>query len=148
VCLLRVLIDANVLSELRRGRNAAPAVVAWFAALPIDEVFTSVVALGEMRRGIELVARRDKLQAEVLERWYARMRRRLGDRVIAVDEEVMIVWSKITVPDMLPDYDDLIAATALVHRMPVATRNVADYLRVGVDVIDPWTTQSSAGGPS
>jgi hypothetical protein len=121
--------------------------VAWFAALPIHQVFTSVVVLGEVRRGIELVARHDKLQAEVLERWYARIRRRLGDRVIAVDEEVMIVWSKITVPNMLPAYDDLIAATALVHRMPVATRNVADYRRVGVDVIDPWTTQP-AGGPS
>jgi predicted nucleic acid-binding protein len=135
---LNVLVDTNVISELKRGRNAAANVVAWFAAMPVHNVFTSVVVLGEIRRGIELVARRDKLQADVLERWYSTMRRRLGDRVIGVDEPVMTAWSKITVPDMLPAYDGLIAATALVHGMTIATRNTADYRRAGIAVIDPW----------
>jgi predicted nucleic acid-binding protein len=135
---VNVLVDTNVLSELKRGRNAAANVVAWFAALPAHQTYTSVMVLGEIRRGIELIARRDKPQAESLERWYAGMRQRLGSRVIAVDEAVMTVWSKITVPDMLPAYDGLIAATALVHGMTVATRNAVDYRRVGVQIIDPW----------
>jgi toxin FitB len=135
---VNVLVDTNVVSELKRGRNAAAAVTTWFAAMPPEQVFTSVVVLGEIRRGIELMARRDKPQAEVLGRWYASMRQRLGPRVLAVDEPVMMVWSRITVPDMLPAYDGLIAATALIHDLTIATRNTADFRRVGARVVDPW----------
>jgi predicted nucleic acid-binding protein len=135
---VNVLVDTNVISELKRGRNAAASVAAWFTAMPPERVFTSVVVLGEIRRGIELLARRDKRQADTIERWYATMRLRLGSRVLAVDEPVMTVWSRISVPDMLPAYDGLIAATALVHSMTVATRNTADFRRVGVQVVDPW----------
>lgn len=135
---MNVLVDTNVISELKRGRNADTSVADWFTAIPPERVFTSVVVLGEIRRGIELLARRDKRQADMIERWYATMRLRLGSRVLAVDEPVMTVWSRISVPEMLPAYDGLIAATALVHGMTVATRNTADYLRVGVDVTNPW----------
>jgi predicted nucleic acid-binding protein len=101
-----------------------------------------VVVLGEIRRGIELVARRDKAQSEVFERWYAAMRERFSDRVLVVDERVMTIWSRISVPEMLPAYDGLIAATALAQGMTVATRNTVDYRRVGIDVIDPWSEPS------
>jgi hypothetical protein len=134
---LSVILDTNVISEIRRGRNAD--VTAWFAAIIPERVYTSVIVLGEIRRGIELIARRDKVQAQVLERWYAHMRRQLGNRVLPIDEAVMTIWSTISVPDRLPAYDGLIAATALAHGMAIATRNAADYRRVGVDVIDPWT---------
>jgi predicted nucleic acid-binding protein len=133
------LIDTNVVSELKRGRNAAATVTAWFAAVPAEQMFTSVVVLGEILRGIELLARRDKPQAAMLERWYASIRLRLGSRVLAVDEPVMMMWSRISVPDPLPAFDGLIAATALVHDMTVATRNTADFRRVGVTTVDPWT---------
>ena len=141
---MKVLVDTNVLSELKRGRNAAPHVVAWFTQIPGDQVFTSVVVLGEIRRGIELMARRDKVQAAAFERWYTAIRGRFEDRVFVVDERVMTIWSHISVPDMLPAYDGLIAATALARDMIVATRNTRDYRRVGVDVIDPWSKPSRA----
>ena len=70
--------------------------------MPPERVFTSAVVLGEIRRGIRLVARHDKGQADSLERWYALLRERLGGRVLAVDEPVMAVWARISVPDMLP----------------------------------------------
>ena len=136
---MNLLLDTNVLSELKRGRNADARVVALFSEIPSERVFTSVVVLGEVRRGIELVARRDKPQAMLLDRWYADIRERLANRVLAVDEPVMLAWSRISVPDMLPAYDGLIAATALVHGMTVATRNAADYRRAGVEVFDPWS---------
>lgn len=139
---MNVLVDTNVVSELKRGRKAAPPVVTWFSTLAPEDVFTSVIVLGEIRRGIELVARRDKTHADILDRWYASMRRRLGERVLSIDEAVMSTWARISVPDMLPAYDGLIAATALVHDLTVATRDVASYLRVGVPVIDPWTERS------
>jgi len=138
------LVDTNVVSELKRGRNAAPSVTAWFAAVQSEEIFTSVVVLGEIRRGVELLARRDKAQAELLERWYGSMRQQLGTRVLPVDERVMMAWSRISVPDPLPAYDGLIAATALVHGMTVATRNTTDFRRVGVTAIDPWSEKRPA----
>jgi predicted nucleic acid-binding protein len=138
------LVDTNVVSELRRGRNAAPAVTAWFAAVSAEQVFTSVVVLGEIRRGIEMLARRDKVQAEMLERWYAAMRQQLGTRVLPVDELVMMMWSRISVPDPLPAYNGLIAATALVHGMTVATRNTTDFRRVGATAVDPWSNARPA----
>jgi predicted nucleic acid-binding protein len=136
---VNVLVDTNVVSELKRGPKAAPSVLKWFAEIAPQRVFTSVIVLGEIRRGIELVARRDKPQAETLERWYSSMRHRLGERVLPVDEPVMSTWARIRVPDMLPAYDGLIAATALVHELTVVTRDAADYRRVRVPVIDPWT---------
>lgn len=135
---MKILVDTNVISELKRGRNAAPRVVAWFAAVPPEHVFTSVIVLGEIRRGIALVARRDRPAGEALERWYASVRESLGQRVLAVDEPVMARWAQISVPDMLPAYDGLIAATALTHDLIVATRNTQDYRRAGVEVINPW----------
>jgi toxin FitB len=135
---MNVLVDTNVISELKRGAKAAPRVVAWFAATAPQNVFTSVIVLGEIRRGIELVARRDKQQADALERWYALVRERLGNRVLAVDESVMALWARISVPNMLPAFDGLIAATALVHGLTIATRNMQDYRRAGVEVINPW----------
>jgi predicted nucleic acid-binding protein len=136
---MNVLVDTNVISELKRGRSAAPHVVAWFAALSPESIFTSVIVLGEIRRGIELVARRDKPRAEALEQWYELVRERLGNRVLAVDEPIMKVWARISVPDMLPAYDGLIAATALVHGLTIATRNADDFRRTGAHVVNPWT---------
>jgi predicted nucleic acid-binding protein len=136
---VNVLVDTSVVSELKRGRHAHPRVVAWFSNVPSERVFTSVIVLGEVRRGIELVARRDKRQAELLQRWYASIREHLANRVLAVDEPIMTIWSKISVPHMLPAYDGLIVATALAHSMTVVTRTALDYQRAGVDVLDPWS---------
>ncbi len=135
---MNVLLDTNVISELKRGRKAAPRVIAWFSTLPPQNVFTSVIVLGEIRRGIELIARRDRPQAEVFERWYSSVRERLGTRVLAVDEPIMTLWARISVPNMPPAYDGLIAATALVHDLIIASRNTEDFRRVGAKVINPW----------
>jgi predicted nucleic acid-binding protein len=88
-----------------------------------------VIVIGELRRGIELLDRRDRQQARILSQWYDAMRQRLGDRVLNVDEPIMIAWARISVPAPLPAYDGLIAATALVHGLAVATRNTSDYRR-------------------
>jgi predicted nucleic acid-binding protein len=135
---MNILVDTNVISELRRGRNAHSSVATWFAAIAPESIFTSVIVLGEIRRGIELVSRRDRPQAEALTRWYETVRERLGDRVLVIDEIVMTMWARISAPDVLPAYDGLIAATALLHGMTVATRNTRDYRRTGVQVVNPW----------
>lgn len=136
---MNVLVDTNVISELKRGKRAAPRVLAWFNTLLPENLFTSVVVLGELRRGIELVARRDRTQAETLEQWYVLVRERLGNRVLAIDEPIMALWARISAPDMLPAYDGLIAATALYHGLIIATRDTDDFRHAGVQVINPWT---------
>lgn len=135
---MNFLVDTNVISELRRGRNAESRVRKWFAAIAPENIFTSVIVLGEIRCGIELVSRRDKPQAEALEQWYDIVRERLGSRVLVVDEPVMTLWARMSAPDVLPAYDGLIAATALLHGLTVATRNTRDYRRAGVRVVNPW----------
>jgi predicted nucleic acid-binding protein len=135
---VNVLVDTNVVSELKRGSRASPRVLAWFAEMPPEHVYTSVIVLGELQRGVELLQKRDRAQARILENWYNAVRHRLGDRVLDITEQVMMVWARISVPDMLPAYDGLIAATALAHDLTVATRNTVDYRRTGVKVIDPW----------
>jgi predicted nucleic acid-binding protein len=132
------LVDTNVFSELQRGKRAARNVLDWLDAVSWNDLFTSVVVLGEIRRGIELIARRDKPQATALEGWYSALRQRIGHNVFDVDERVMMIWSRLTVPDMLPAYDGVIAATALAHDLPIVTRNVSDYQRVGLRVVNPW----------
>lgn len=139
---MNVLVDTNVISELKRDRNADQHVMAWYEKTPVEWLFTSVVVLGELRRGIELIARRDHPQAAKLELWYVSLRAQLSDRVLTVDEPVMNVWARISVPDRLPTYDGLIAATALVHNMAVASRDVHAYRRVGLSVINPWDKQT------
>ena len=133
-----MLVDTNVVSELKRGARASPRVLDWFSKIPPERIYTSVIVLGELRRGIELLDRRDRPQARELARWYDAVCQRLGSRVLGIDEQVMMAWARISVPDMPPAYDGLIAATALVHGMTVATRNSAVYRRAGVEVIDPW----------
>lgn len=97
-----------------------------------------MVVLAEIRRGIELKRRHDPEQAAGLDLWFARMRARLADRVLAVDEPVAEAWARLSVPDPLPLVDGLLAATAQVHGLTLVTRNVADVARTGVAVVDPF----------
>lgn len=132
------LIDTNVLSELRKGPRADAGVTQWFADVADDAIFTSVLVLGELRRGVELVRRRDEVAATSLERWLDEMAARFPERVLAVDDAVADRWGRLNVPHPVPAIDGLLAATALVHGMTLVTRNVADVASTGVAVIDPF----------
>ena len=111
----------------------------WVAVTPVKEIGTSVVVLAEIRRGIELKRRNDLNQAEALDRWFAQMRTRLGDRVLPVDEPIAETWAMMmSVSSPLPFIDGLLAATAKVHSLTLVTRNVDDVTRTGVPIIDPF----------
>lgn len=135
---MKFLLDTNVISEIRKRGRAHPNVVRWVAHTPAKEMGTSVVVLAEIRRGIELKRRSDVKQAEALDRWFAQMRARLGERVLPIDEPIAETWAMISVPDPLPLIDGLLAATAKVHGLALVTRNVVDVARTGVSVVDPF----------
>jgi predicted nucleic acid-binding protein len=141
---VRFLLDTNIISEIRKRDRAHPNVARWVEHTPVREMGTSVVVLAEIRRGIELKRRSDPGQAEALDRWFEQMRTRLGDRVLPIDEPVAEAWARMSVPDPMPFFDGLLAATAKVHGLTLVTRNVGDVARTGVSVIDPFGYAPSA----
>jgi len=131
------LVDTNVLSELRKGVRAHVGIRAWFDDAREGELFTSVLVLGEIRRGIESIRRRDAPSALALEQWLARLASDFAERVLPVDARVADRWGNLNVPDPIPTVDGLLAATALVHDLILVTRNVRDVERTGVRLWDP-----------
>ena len=131
------LVDTNVLSELRKGDRANAGIRTWFADAREDELFTSVLVLGEIRRGIESIRRRDLPSAIALEQWLTRLATDFADRVLAVDARVADRWGGLNVPDPIPTVDGLLAATALVHDLVLVTRNLRDVERTGARLCDP-----------
>lgn len=133
------LIDTNIASELRRGPRANPGVVAWADRARHDPVYTSVLVIGELRRGVELRRMRDPMAATALEQWLRRLVESYADRILPVDRAVAERWATLGIPDRLPVADGLIAATALVHDLTLVTRNVRDMARTGVRILGPFT---------
>jgi toxin FitB len=137
---VKFLLDTNVISEIRKGERADSNVTRWVVRTPVEEIGTSVIVLAEIRRGIELKRRRDQEQAKSLDRWFAQMRARLGDRILTVDEPIADAWALLGIPDPLPLIDGLLAATAKVHGLTLVTRNVANLRRTGVTLLDPFSS--------
>jgi predicted nucleic acid-binding protein len=135
---LSYLLDTNVISELRKGERADAHVASWFADLADEEIFLSVLTIGEIRRGIESVRRRDPDSAVALDRWLALLSEAHGDRIIPIDRAIAEEWGRMNVPDPLPVVDGLLAATVRVFGLTLVTRNVADVKSTGVELLDPF----------
>jgi predicted nucleic acid-binding protein len=136
---LSYLVDTNVVSELRKGRGCDSGVASWFAQVSSTELYLSALTVGEIRKGIESIRRRDERAAEALERWLGELVAAHTDRILPVDEEVAERWGRFNVPDPLPVVDSLLAATASVHGLTLVTRNVKHVDRTGVDCLNPFS---------
>jgi len=136
---LSYLLDTNVISELRKGERADEKVRAWFSEVADEEIYLSVLTLGEIRRGVENVRRRDPDSATALDGWLVRLGEAYGDRILSVDRAIAEEWGRMNVPDPLPVVDGLLAATAKVLGLTFATRNVADVEKTGMKLIDPFS---------
>ena len=135
---MKYLLDTNVVSELRKGPRADRKVAQWFKGLESSDLFLSVLVVGEIRRGIERIRRRDPKSAQVLDRWLSGLSTGFEDRILPVDKLVAEEWGRMNVPDPLPVLDALMAATAKVHGLVVATRNVKDVASTGVKTVNPF----------
>jgi toxin FitB len=134
---MRWLVDTNILSELRKGERGNAGVRAWFAGAQDADLATSVLVLGELRRGIESIRRRDVPSALALEQWLARLTTTFADRVLPIDADIADRWGILNVPDPVPTVDGLLAATALIHDLTLVTRNTRDVASTGVHLLDP-----------
>lgn len=136
------LVDTNVISEARKGRRANVGVRRFFAKVIEQDtpVFLSVITIGELRRGIELIRHRgDRRQATVLERWLARLLRDYENYILEFDSDVAQVWGRLRAPHQEHILDKQIAATALIHDLIVVTRNHKDFETTGVKVLNPFS---------
>lgn len=133
------VLDTNVISELRKGKNSDRSVRMWAQALPAASLYLSVISVLELEIGILLVERRDRKQGAILRGWIDRhVLPSFSGRILAVDAAVAQRCASLHVPNPRSDRDALIAATALVHGMTVVTRNVSDFQATGVAVVNPW----------
>lgn len=133
------ILDTNVVSELRKAKKADQSVKKWAQPLPAASLYISVISVLELEIGILLIERRDQEQGAILRAWMERhVLPTFSGRILAIDTAVAQRCATLHVPNPRSDRDALIAATALVHGLTVATRNVADFERMGVGVLNPW----------
>jgi predicted nucleic acid-binding protein len=139
------LLDTNVLSEIRKPQGDA-GVKAWFEEVRGEELYLSVLVLGEVRQGVERLRKRDKVQAAVFERWLRGLETNYQDRILDIDTEVADRWGRLNAGDPLPVIDGLLAATALTYGLTLVTRNVKDMERSGATLFNPFEGDETNGG--
>lgn len=133
------LLDTNIVSELRRPERAAAQVWQWASTQLLSSFFLSAITVLELELGVLRIERRDPGQGRVLRGWLeGQVLTQFAGRILPVDAEVARRCAALHVPDPRSERDALIAATALVHGLAVATRNVADFAPTGVRTFNPW----------
>jgi predicted nucleic acid-binding protein len=134
-----IILDTNVISELRRPDHADPAVIRWAADVPVEHLFLSVITIFEIERGIHLMQASDPAQANVFRTWlHSVVYPRFHGRILPIDVATAQRCAALRISSKSDERDAMIAATALVHGMQVATRNTPDFSPMGVQLINPW----------
>ncbi len=136
------LLDTNVISELRKAPTgkADLNVLRWAGSVAPETLYLSVITILELEMGILSIERRDHRQGLMLRRWMEEQVLPAFDgRVLPVDTAVARRCAELYVPDKRSERDAMIAATALVHRMRIVTRNINDFDLSAADLINPWS---------
>lgn len=139
------LIDTNIISEVRKGKKANPGVIAFFQKAITERipVFLSVITIGELRRGVELIRYRGDLQqASQLEQWLEQILKNYRDYILLLDEEIAQLWGRLRVPNPENALDKQIAATALLHDLTIVTRNHKDFSSAGINTLNPFESKT------
>jgi predicted nucleic acid-binding protein len=132
----RYLLDTNVVSELRKPKPHG-AVVAWVRTLRAEQIFLSAVTIGELQAGVELTRRHDGTKAREIESWLTMVETSFA--VFPMDSACFREWARLMIGKSAQLIEDaMIAATARVHGLEVATRNEKDFRSLQVRVFDPF----------
>jgi predicted nucleic acid-binding protein len=135
------LLDTNVISESRKGGGGNEGVQRFMRMTDRRSAqrFLSVITIGELQRGVKMLRyRNDVRQASLIESWLAKLELDYASDILPIDLTICHVWARMRVPNSEHSIDKLIAATALVHKLIVVTRNVKDFSSAGVEVYNPF----------
>ena len=137
---MRLLLDTCVISEMRKA-DMNPRLKELMDVVDEKDVFLSVISLGEIVKGISLLE--ESKRKRELSSWVGGLERIFSDRILEIDQETAHIWGEVTakaqkIGKTVSACDGLIAAIALKHGLHLATRNSADFLPMGVMLIDPW----------
>lgn len=131
------LLDTNIVSELRK-KNPNPNVLDWYDGVSSPQLHISALVVGEIRRGIDSLSRRDAVKSLSLERWLDHLVRVYAERIVPIDVDIARVWGKLNAQRPLPVIDSLLAATALHNDWALVTRNTKDVEGTGVRLLNPF----------
>ena len=140
------LLDTNILSELRKDSRCDAGLRQWFEATADEDLFISVLVLGEIRQGIERIRHRDPVQARTLEKWLLWLATEFADRLLPVDDKVADKWGRLGLRRPVPVLDAFLAATALVHDLTMVSRDEDGFRNTGVPVVNPFSKTNPKGG--
>ena len=133
------LLDTNILSELRKENRCDAGVRQWFEEAASEDLFISVLVLGEIRQGIERIRQRDQAQAQALEKWLGWVSTEFAERMLPVDEKIADQWGRLGLRQPVPVLDSFLAATAITHGLAVVSRDEDGFRNTGVRVVNPFS---------
>jgi len=136
------LLDTNILSEIRKGPlRANQATYQWWLSMRNEEVFLSVMTLGEIRKGIDRLRAKDISQSLILDRWFEEIKTTFASHLLEITPNIAECWGQLQAVRPLPDVDALIAATAIQHDLILVTRNEGDFTGLGLHIVNPFNIQ-------
>jgi len=130
------LFDTNIISEVRKGAKCDSNVAAWYDSIDDADIYLSVLTLGELRKGVERARASDPTQTRALEKWLTTVAECFSERILTVDQAVADEWGRMGAKRPVSTVNSLLAATAKVHGMTLAMRNVSDVADLGADLFN------------
>jgi predicted nucleic acid-binding protein len=132
------LLDTNVLSEIRKGKNCDVKVRQWWDSTVASDFYLSVIVAGEIYRGIEKLMMTNPAMARKFQNWLVSVVQEFEGRTLAIDLKTAEIWGRLSSKRTLPLADGLLAATALAHDLTLITRNTKDIRGTGVRYLNPF----------
>ncbi|MFV9873787.1 MAG: type II toxin-antitoxin system VapC family toxin [Rickettsia conorii subsp. raoultii] len=134
---MKYLLDTNVVSEIQKKKSNSQ-VAAWFSIVHSSQLHLSCITIGEIRKGISKLVKKDKIASLKLEKWLEKIIIYYNERILNIDKEICEEWGELMSIDSTNAIDALIAAQAKQSNMIIVTRNIEHYNMFNIKIFDPF----------